>query len=365
MELTAGGLCGSSLSEQLPLLSPEVIGIIANFLFELHPPRHSGNVENDTICCVKPPWCDVKAFMQASPETHQLGFERWVSVLTVREPQDWDIAFKIPHLIRELVCLDKSILSPNNSVLTQFPRLRAVCVDSHDDILPVPGVHRFAYRDIFSSLPPSIRHLEIKHAHGPDIKIISCVKRYCPDIESLWLGRCTMFNRVPPCNFWESFPFEHDSYIASEGTDGYAQSLGEELAPLRDLRSIRLGIYLVPSTTVLAHRLFHARDLPVPPIINWQTHLPPLNPNQNEQGPQPQPQLAQISDLIALLHQEPEEETCKQCTQDFFVATQSHEISATTILVKNLPSLELVEWMDWFSPFHSGVRSHFPVAHGE
>ncbi|KDN50550.1 hypothetical protein RSAG8_01048, partial [Rhizoctonia solani AG-8 WAC10335] len=306
--------------------------------------------------------------MQASPETHKLGFERWVWVLTIRESQDWEIAFNISHSIRELVCLDGTILPSKSSVLARFPRLRAVCVDSHEDIRPVTGVHRLPYRDVFSSLPPTVRHLEIKHAHGPDLNIISCVKRHCPELESLWLGRCTMFNRAPPCNFWETFPLEHDSYISSEGTDGYAQSLGDELSPLRNLRSIRLGIYLVPSTTVLAHRLFHARNLLVPPVINWQTQLnPPPNPNPNQDGqdPQPQPQLAQISDLIALLHQAPEKETCKHCSQELFAGTQSIEISATRILKEILPSLELVEWMDWFSPFHLGVRPCVPVIREE
>ncbi|KEP53897.1 putative F-box-like domain protein [Rhizoctonia solani 123E] len=302
--------------------------------------------------------------MQASPETHGMGFERWVSVLIIRESQDWKVAFKVSHLIRELVCLDGTILPSESSILAQFPRLRAVCVDSHEDVRAATGVHRFAYRDVFSCLPPTVRHIEIKHAHGPDVNVISCVKRDCPDLESLWLGRCTMFNRVPSCNFWDSFPHEHDSYISSEGTDGYAHSLGVELSPLRNLRSVRLGIYLVPSTTILAHRLFHARNLPVPPVINWQTQLhPPLdpNPNENTQDPQPQPQLAQISDLIALLHQAPEKETCKECWQEFFAGTQSAEISATQILKGILPRLELVEWMNWFSPFHLGIRSCLPV----
>lgn len=294
--------------------------------------------------------------MQASPETHKLGFERWVSVLVVRNPQDWDIIFTMPYLIRELRCLDQTISEP--SIFTQFTQLRAVCVDSHEDVRTVTGIHRFVYRDIFSSLPSTVRHLEIKHAHGPDVNIISCVKRHCPELESLWLGRCTMFNRMSPCSFWQAFPFEHDSYMSVEGTDGYAHSLGQELSPLQNLRSIRLGIYLVPSTTVLAHRLFHARNLPVPPIINWQTELaPPHNPNQNGQGPQPQPPLAQIPELVALLHQAPEKEICEQCQRDYLAGTQAAEISATNILKKILPSLELVEWMNWFSPFHLGLQS--------
>jgi hypothetical protein len=105
-------------------------------------------------------------------------------------------------------------------MLTQFPRLCAVSVDSHEDVQSNTD-NRFAYRNLFSSLPSSLRRLEIKHAHGPDINVISTVKRCCPDLEELWLGRCTMFNRTPACNFWQSFPFDHDSYISSEGTDAY------------------------------------------------------------------------------------------------------------------------------------------------
>ncbi|CAE7169718.1 unnamed protein product [Rhizoctonia solani] len=345
-------------SGQLPSLSPELIGLIANFLFELNPPKHSGNVENETICCVKPSWCDVRGFMQAAPGTHKLGFRRWVSVLTIRKPEDWEVAFKDRHWIRELVCLDGTILPPEASILAQFPRLRAVCLDSHEDVQFVAGVNHFVFCGIFSSLPPTVRHLELKHAHGPDINIISCAKRHCPELESLWLGRCTMFNRVPPCSFWESFPSEHDSYMENRGIDAYAL-LGEELSPFRGLKSIRLGVYLVPSTTVLAHRLFHTGNLPVPPTINWQA-LFILHPDQNGQLPQPQPESTQVSDLITLLHRLPEEDTCERCRQDYFTDTRSIEEDAAGILKRAIPSLELIEWMDWFSSFHLGVRS-YPV----
>ncbi|CAE7231136.1 unnamed protein product [Rhizoctonia solani] len=215
----------NSGSGQLPSLSLELIGLIADFLFELRPPKHSGNVENGTICCIKPPWRDIKGFMQATPETQRLGFRRWISVLTVRKPEDWEAAFKDCHWIRELVCLDGTILPSETSILVRFPRLRAVCVDGHEDARLLAGVNHFVFCEIFSSLPPTVRHLEVKHAHGPDINIVSCVKQHCPELESLWLGRCTMFNRVPPCNFWESFPSEHDSYMANRAIDEYAKKI--------------------------------------------------------------------------------------------------------------------------------------------
>ncbi|CAE6412169.1 unnamed protein product [Rhizoctonia solani] len=340
-------------SRQPPSLPLEIIELISDFLFTLRPPEHSGNVENETICCVKPSWNDVKGFMQASPGTHKLGFERWVSVLTIRDSQDWEVAFRISHLIRELVCLEGTIIPSESSILARFHRLRAVCVDSHEDVRLAPGSHQFDYRDVFSSLPPTVQHLEVKHAHGPDVHVIQCVKRHCPELESLWLGRCTVFNR-PGCSFWNSFPLDHDAYITNRGTDAYAHSLGGALFPLQSLKSIRLGIYVVP-TTVLMHRLFHTWNLPVPPVVNWQALLePPPNANQNEQNSQPQ--LGQISDLITLLHRTPEEEICEQCWQEFFAGTHSAEISATRILKERLPSLEWVGWMDWFTPLHLGVR---------
>ncbi|KAG8710771.1 hypothetical protein FRC11_004149 [Ceratobasidium sp. 423] len=347
----------SSPRDSLPLLPFELIEIIANFLFKLHPPMYSGNTDNDTICCVKPSWEAVVGFMMASPGTHKLGFQRWISVMFVRQPEDWDVAREYSWLIRELICLGGVISGFNSTILARFPQLRAVCVDVHEDIRPVKGVQRFAYREVFSYLPPTVRHLEIKHAHDPD-KTIACIKRHCPDLESLWLGRCTMFNRSPPCSLWESHPFGHNSYISSKGTDEYAHSLAQKLSSLRNLRSIRLGVYLVPSTTVLAHRLFHTQNLPVPPIIDWHTHITPLpNPNQNGQDLQPQPQYAQISDLVRLLHQTPEEEICNQCWQELVADTYAAELSATRILKATLPSLQEVEWMDWFSPLHLGVQS--------
>jgi hypothetical protein len=78
----------------------EIICLVADFLFELKPSSHTGNVENETICCVKPKWHNVVGFMNASPDLHQIGLEHWVSVLTIRTPQDLDNAIFLSHHVR-------------------------------------------------------------------------------------------------------------------------------------------------------------------------------------------------------------------------------------------------------------------------
>ncbi|CAE6510454.1 unnamed protein product [Rhizoctonia solani] len=344
----------STAIAKLPELSYELIAIIADFLFEFTPPNHTGNVENETICCVKPEWRHVVGFMAASPQLHRIGLERWVAVLAIRTAKDLEVALSFSQHIRELIFVDIAFSLLNNSALSRFPRVCTISVDCHEDVRPVSSVHRFTYRDIVTCLPKTLRHLEIKHAHGPDVNVIACVKRCCPNLESLWLGRCTAFNRIPACQFWESFPFEHDSYISCEGSASYAHSLGDELALLKNLRSLRLGIYLIPSTAILAHRCFHVHNQPAPPQINWQAALAPP---PNAAAPQLQQQPPQVSDLIALLHQAPEEKECQWCREEFFVPSESTVTSTNRILKAAVPSLDYIEWMDWFTPKHLGILS--------
>jgi hypothetical protein len=108
-------------------------------------------------------------------------------------------------------------------ILVDFTHLRAVSIDAHGDVSHDEQNH-FAYCDLIRALPSSLRRLEITREHGPDIKIIATAKECCPDLEELRLGRCTVFNSPPVCDFWRSFPFDHDSYISSEDTNSYAVS---------------------------------------------------------------------------------------------------------------------------------------------
>lgn len=300
--------------------------------------------------------------MAASVELHRMGFTRWLRVIAVKERDDWTIISENLQIISEIKCSDNTLLDPRNQqVLSELPHLCSATIDAHSDVWH-DDRDRFAYRDIVTALPPSLKRLEITHAHGPDIKIIATVKKHCPQLEEFRLGRCTMFNRIPACDFWESFPHDHDAYISDIGTDAYAHSLGHELSPLKNLRSLRMGLYLVPAHIILAHRLYHKRGRTAPAIINWQTAIPlselPLDPFIGEpEHVEP----ATTDQLVSVLHQHDSERNepfdCPQCVEATAEVSRSAEMSANTILQSHIPSLTKVEWMGWLTPGHLGMHS--------
>jgi hypothetical protein len=116
----------------------------------------------------------------------------------------------------------------------------------------------------------------------------------------------------------------------------------------------------MPSSVVLAHRVFHSQDRAAPDVINWQQAVPLANAHQHD-GPLT-PQDAQVDDLVSLLHQPPDEnfslESCRFCREQSYPETQAAEQSAKGILKEVIPSLTRVEWMNWFTPRHLGVSTH-------
>ncbi|CAE6443817.1 unnamed protein product [Rhizoctonia solani] len=247
--------------------------------------------------------------------------------------------------------------SDNHAVLQRFPHLHTVTVDSHSDVHKNPS-GRFAYRDVFNSLPANVLRLEIMCAHGPDLKIMEMVRTRCPKIEALRLGRCTMFNRSTPCPFWLGFPLEHDAYMASDGTDQYAHSAAQEIASLSQLKHLRLGVYLVSSTAVLAHRAYHLRKEPAPALINWQQALIDSAEHQDTSRP---PEAAQLVDFYyrtQAMDANFGPDSCSFCRDAFYNQSKDFERGASTVMKTIVPSLETVEWMDWFSPSHLGISRY-------
>ncbi|KAG8718350.1 hypothetical protein FRC08_005443 [Ceratobasidium sp. 394] len=324
--------------------------------------------------------------MEASPELHTIGYIRWLAAITVRHPDDWQILLPYRHLVRQLRCADGVLTGiRHQTVLERFNHLYTLSIDAHSDVIH-DEQHHFAYRDLFLSLPASLRHLEITRAHGPDIKIIAAVKQCCPNLEILSLGRCTVFNSPMICRFWQTFPLDHDSYMSIEDTDSYAvcipfdcsqcrvdmvlslqHSLAQELAPLQCLRSLRLGLYLIPSTTILAHRLYHKRNVAAPEHIEWQ-HAIPLASLPADVVLDDAAQLnltpASTDQLSSILYQtDPREEfgpesTCGFCVESLSQIGDDAETRANAILKNLLPNLTSVQWMAWFSPDHLGVNVH-------
>ncbi|KAB5589676.1 hypothetical protein CTheo_6877 [Ceratobasidium theobromae] len=251
-------------------------------------------------------------------------------------------------------------------LLSAFPHLYGATIDAHSDVHRGDN-HRFAYRDVIATLPPSLKRLEIIHAHGPDIRVISTVKKYCPHLEELRLGRCTMFNRVPACDFWASFPHDHDAYISSSETNSYSDSLGQELAPLKNLRSLRMGLYLSPSNIVLGHKLYHRRGIAAPETIVWQTAIPlsELPRNPFTQDVHPHLEHATTEHLVSILHRPDSEPNtafdCPWCMEATADISKAAETAANAILRQHVPSLSKIQWMGWLTPGHLGVNSYeFP-----
>ncbi|CAE6411014.1 unnamed protein product [Rhizoctonia solani] len=341
-------ISGKQLGSIFPL---EIFEQIADYLFATIPPHKN---YHGSIHSTKPPFSAVYGFMAASPPLHNMGIHRWVYLLTVRNPGDWGTLLKMSSSVRELICLDGVLNSENHAILKQFSGLHTVSINAHTDVYKNAS-GRFSYRDVFSALPKSVLQLEITCAHGPDLKIIETVRDCCPNIEVLRLGRCTMFNRIPACEFWLGFPFDHDAYIASDGTDDYAHSVAQEIVSLTRLKHLGLGVYLVPSTTVLAHRAYHTRGVAAPIPLNWQQALTDNAGPTTANGPPNE------SQLIEFYHHNDDAETkfgrdtCSFCRDTFYEQSKTFERSASTVMKTIVPSLESVEWMDWFTPSHLGV----------
>ncbi|KEP53898.1 putative F-box-like domain protein [Rhizoctonia solani 123E] len=282
---------------------------------------------------------------------------RWVSVLNIRTSTDWDTALRYRNSVRELNCLDGCFdTTESKSVLGHFHRLYTISIDAHGDVQQNPNTGRFVYHTIIARLPSTVLRLHVKHAHGPDMKIIELVKRYAPSMRELWLGRCTMFNRSPACKFWSAFPFDHDSYIALEGAEDYVQSLAQELSPLKQLASLHMGIYLAPSNIVLAHRAFHSRQLVAPHQINWE-HAVAIC--QGIQGPHDGAITSiDIPQLVSLLHTPLERsfslDSCSFC-RDLFLQDRIYAERQVNGILRGLTGLKSISWMNWFSYSHLGL----------
>jgi hypothetical protein len=185
-----------------------------------------------------------------------------------------------------------------------------------------------------------------------------------------------MFNRSPACEFWGAFPLEHSSYISLEGTDDYAvslqvltpiiesyinyhpqHSLAQELAPLKQLATLRIGIYLAPSNIVLAHRVFHTRQSAAPQEFNWEHAL--MIHGGIQEVPNETPSPGSISALVALLHEPSEKifalDSCSFCREGFLQDRTHAERRANEIL-RGATNIKTISWMDWFSDSHLGLR---------
>lgn len=111
------------------------------------------------------------------------------------------------------------------------------------------------------------------------------------------------------------------------------------------------------STAVLAHRAYHVRGLPAPEPLDWQQAISDL---RNLSVPEP-PQRLDTALLVELYHQDVEQDfgpnSCSFCHESFQPSREA-ERRANAAVKRLLPSLQTMEWMDWFSPSHLAVSRY-------
>lgn len=115
------------------IFPPEIFEHIADNLIEIRSPPASGN---QSICCRKPPFVDVKGFLAASFALHHIGMARWVRVLTIRAPEDWEIVLEWPLLVRFALFF---------SVVVQHADRRVAHTRSHDFLTLQQGIDMFGW----------------------------------------------------------------------------------------------------------------------------------------------------------------------------------------------------------------------------
>jgi hypothetical protein len=160
-----------------------------------------------------------------------------------------------------------------------FPRLHTAFIDSHNDFVlhtsrgPTTNFQPIGhYRLVIPQLPSTLRRLWITNAHGPDVRVIQSVCVQCPELEELWIERCTLFsprllqennatnlgdniegnNRT--CHFWNSFPDDHDAYFAAVGVEEYAV---RTMTESDGQSTLTYYVALTAESSVLLHQSWH------------------------------------------------------------------------------------------------------------
>ncbi|KAF8691016.1 hypothetical protein RHS03_08870, partial [Rhizoctonia solani] len=303
----------------------------------------------------KPRWATIAGLASASRDARAVALRAWFRVLVLKDQEDWDVASRpsfINLFVREL-CVHATALGPTTATnaLLGFPALRAVHINAHNDVTFDPYVG-YKYYTLLPDVPKGLKRLAVTHAHAPDGERLEALAN--SELEEIRLGRCTLFDcATQGCSYWPAFPHDHDAYFSDEGAVEYATSISQDLAPIKNLRTIHLGVYLTPHAALSTHQHQHS-------------HIPVLSP----------PITASIPNLDSLLHPPPPHHLhllqhphhraplhsptlwsnpCEACLTEFGPATQIAEHAASSALGKLVPGLEEISWAGYFERSGQGV----------
>jgi hypothetical protein len=201
-------------------------------------------------------------FSSACKKYHEMLMNEWFYVLILHSAEDWTHALgaHISDYVRYVyaywfVCLliilnlGRVLTLKEHALLTyasvkeyldfsKIRRLHTITLDCHNDVGCSSSSGKsgqWSYKKVMPRLPRSLKSLIVLNAHGPDLQTIQQAVDQCPDLENLYLGRCTKFNRPNKCSFWQKFPNDHDSYFSIKGVEGYSVSHLSSCEPENDL----------------------------------------------------------------------------------------------------------------------------------
>ncbi|KAF8725076.1 hypothetical protein RHS02_08405, partial [Rhizoctonia solani] len=282
----------------------------------------------------------------------------WTRYLTLHKVEDWK--FAIDHdfasHVRSLAIKEDTLPSYTTVKahldFSRFDLIHTLTLDCHNDVghstsLGLKG--QWSYKKIIPNLPRRLKSLVILNAHGPDLQVIQKVIKQCSGLESLTLGRCTKFNRPEGCEFWRSFPNDHDSYFSRQGVDGYANALGTELQGLPNLKAIFVNVYLTDT------KYLNEANLEAPASVVEAPQFPPeSNPeiaNRIIKDATNNPTGLQSPGPVGSGMMEPEKRGTK-CEEE--KATEEAENVAAKVLFDCHPALETAGFISYWSKNHLG-----------
>ncbi|KAJ1306300.1 hypothetical protein OPQ81_010999 [Rhizoctonia solani] len=305
----------------------------------------------------KPLWATIAGLANASHYARVVALRAWFRVLILKDEQDWEVASKfsiIPLFVRELY-VHATALGPTTATdaLLAFPALRAAHINAHNDVT-FDAYEGYKYYTLLPIVPKGLKRLALTHAHAPDGERLEALVRNDGELEELRLGRCTLFDcATQGCSYWPAFPHDHDAYFSDEGAVEYATSIAQDLAPLRNLRIIHLGVYLTPHAALSTHQHQHSHIPVVSPSLN--TTIPNLDSLIHPPPPH-HLHLLQHPNHRAPLHSPTLWSTpCEACLMQFGAATEIAEHAASFALGNLVPGLQEISWAGYFEKSGQGV----------
>ncbi|KAG9074026.1 hypothetical protein FS749_014457 [Ceratobasidium sp. UAMH 11750] len=237
------------------------------------------------MALLKPPFRNLRALSCVSRKMRLTVLAAWYRTLYIRDPEDWDLAVRMQicgHVLEvRVLAAALDMKRPfSTTILARFPRLHTVFIDAHNDIVPRSLVKddptfrkllaAHPSRKYFSMLPrliwpDTLRRLWITNTHF-DTQLIPNISSMCPNLEDLWISRCTIFSRNVSgperlCNFWDGDVTRHEQYFFLEPrTKASWEQIMEH--PMPNLRKLHLGSYNIPGSPLIPHLVIHKRIAP-------------------------------------------------------------------------------------------------------